>query len=122
MRDRKIKVILQNLPARRSDLPDVPALGELGDTAEAKQVFRLYASVGDIGRSIFAAPGLPPANARILREAFSAMGRDPEFIQAAKQLGGELELATGEELQRAVAKTLDLPASALERARAIFSR
>jgi len=122
MRDRKIKVILQNLPARRSDLADVPALGELGDTAEAKQMFRLYASVGDIGRSIFATPGLPPANARILREAFSAMGRDPEFIQAAKQLGGELELATGEELQQAVAKTLDLPASALERTRAIFAR
>lgn len=122
IRNGKVKIILQNLPVRRSDLPDVPALGELGDTAEAKQLFRLYASVGDIGRSIFAAPGLPADNARILRESFAAMARDPEFIQAAKQLGGELDFETGEKLQQAVAKTLDLPASTLERARAIFAR
>jgi tripartite-type tricarboxylate transporter receptor subunit TctC len=122
LRDRKVKIILQDLPARRPDLPDVPALGELGDTTEAKQLFRLYTSMGAIGRSIFAPPGVPSADTQVLREAFSAMVRDPEFIQAAKQLGGELEPATGEELQQAVAKTLDLPTSALARARAIFAR
>jgi tripartite-type tricarboxylate transporter receptor subunit TctC len=122
LRDHKVKVILQDLPARRVDLPEVPALGELGDTLEAKQLFRLYAGMGAIGRSIFAPPGVPVANTGLLREAFSAMGRDPEFIQAAKQLGGELELATGEELQQAVINTLNVPASAIERARAIFAR
>jgi len=122
LRDRKVKIILQDLPARRSDLPDVPALGELGDTTEAKQLFRLYASMGAIGRSVFAPPGVAPTHTQVLRQAFSIMGRDPQFVRAAKQLGGELELATGEELQEAVLKTLDLPASALERARAIFAR
>ena len=122
LRDHKVKIILQDLPSRRADLPDVPALGELGDTTEAKQLFRLYASMGAIGRSLFAPPSVPVDNTRVLRDAFSAMGRDPEFIQAAKQLGGELELASGEELQQAVTKTLDVPTSALERARAIFAR
>ena len=52
LRDHKVNIILQDLPARRPDLPDVPALGELGTTSEAKQLFRLYASMGSIGRSI----------------------------------------------------------------------
>ena len=64
LRDRKVKIILQDLPARRPDLPDVPALGELGDTTEAKQLFRLYASMGAIGRSIFAPPGVPADSTR----------------------------------------------------------
>jgi tripartite-type tricarboxylate transporter receptor subunit TctC len=122
LQDHKVKVILQDLPTRRPDLPDVPALGELGDTPEARQLFGLYAGMGAIGRSIFAPPGVPAATAQVLREGFSAMGKDPEFIEAAKQLGGELELATGDELQQAVIKTLDLPASAIERARTIFAR
>jgi tripartite-type tricarboxylate transporter receptor subunit TctC len=122
LRERKITVMLQDLANRRADLPDVPALGELGDTDEAKQLFGLYTSMGAIGRSIFAPPGIPATTARVLRDAFSAMGHDPEFIAAARQLGGELELANGEELQRAVERTLDVPASAIERARSIFAR
>lgn len=61
--EKKVKVILQDLPARGPDLPDAPALAELGDTPQDKQITALYASVGSIGRSIFAPPGIPPAAA-----------------------------------------------------------
>ncbi len=122
LRDGKIRVILQDLPARGPDLPDVPALGELGDTPEARQIFALYASMGSIGRSFFAAPGVPARNAKILRDAFVAMTRDPEFIAEAAKAGGDLDLATGEDLQASVDKTLDVPASVLDQARAIFAR
>ena len=122
LRDGKVKVILQDLPARGPDLPDVPALGELGDTLEAKQLFGLYASMGAIGRAFFAAPGVPAVNAKLLRDGFAATTRDPEFIAEANRLGGDLDLATGEELQRAVEKTLAVPASTLDRAQAIFAR
>ena len=120
--DKKIKVILQDLPARGPDLPDTPALGELGDTPEAKQLFGLYASMGAIGRAFFAPPGVPTLNAKILRDAFAAMTKDPEFIADADRMGADLELATGEDLQRSVEKTLDVPASTLARARGIFAR
>ena len=122
LRDKKVKVILQDLPARGPDLQDVPALGELGETPEAKQIFGLYASMGSIGRAFFAAPGVPPRNAKILRDGFAAMTKDPEFIAEAARLGGELDIASGEELQAAVEKTLDVPASVPERVRAIFAR
>ena len=122
LRDKKVRVILQDLPARGPDLQDVPALGELGDTPEGKQIFGLYASMGAIGRAFFAAPGVPARNAKILRDAFAAMTKDPDFVAEASRLGGELELASGEDLQAAVEKTLDVPGSVLERARGIFAR
>src|SRR5262249_5734535 len=64
LRDRKVTVIVQDLPTRRADLPDVPALGELGTTPAAKQLFGLYAGMGEIGRSLFTSPGVPPATVR----------------------------------------------------------
>ena len=122
VRDNKIKVIFQYLGSRNPKLPDAPALGELGDTEEARQLFRLYGSMGDIGRSIFAAPGVPAQNAKILRDAFNAMVRDPEFMAEAERLGAELEPATGEELQSFISRTLEVQPSAVEKAKAIFAK
>ena len=75
LREKKINVILQDLPTRGPDLQDVPALGELGDNAEAKQLLGLYANTGAIGRAFFAPPGLAPATAKVLRDGFIAMTR-----------------------------------------------
>jgi len=122
LRDKKIKVILQDLPERGPELRDVPALGELGDTPEAKQLLGLYANTGAIGRSFFAPPGVAPAVAKALRNGFVAMTRDPEFIADAKKLNADLDLATGEQVQKAVEQTLHVPEPVLARARVIFAR
>ena len=122
LRDRKVKVILQDLPSRRADLPDTPSLADLGETQEAKQLFGLYASMGSIGRAFFAPPGVPALNTRLLREGFLAMTKDPEFIAEAERMAAEIEIATGQELQQSVEKTLDVPQSVLDRARAIFKQ
>ena len=103
VREKKIKVILQDQTTRSRDLPDTPALGELGDTPEAKQLFGLYASTGVIGRSFFAPPGVPALNARILRDGFAAMAKDVEFIADAQKIGAELEIAFHEDIEREVA-------------------
>ncbi len=122
LREGKVKVILQDLPARGRDLRDVPALGELGETPEARQIFSLYASMGAIGRAFFAAPGIPAINAKLLRDGFAAMTLDAEFLADAARMGADLDLAGGDELQRNVQNTLDVPAAVLDRARAIFAR
>ena len=118
----KLKVILQDLPARLPELPDVPALAELGDTPEAKQHTGLYASVGSIGRSFFGPPAMPQAAADQLRAAFMAMMKDPAFLADAQKSSLDLLPAGGEELQTAVAKTLSIPEETIKRAQAIFQR
>jgi tripartite-type tricarboxylate transporter receptor subunit TctC len=123
LRDKKITVILQEQPTRKPDLPDVPALGELGDTPQAKQLLGLYANTGAIGRSIFAPPGLTPATAAALRDGFMAMTKDSAFIDdASKVSADDLDIGSGEDVLAAVQRTLSLPQSVLARARQIFQR
>jgi tripartite-type tricarboxylate transporter receptor subunit TctC len=122
LREGKAKVILQYLSERGAELPDVPALGELGDTPEAKQLLGLYANTGAIGRAFFAPPGLPPTVMKALREAFLAMSRDPGFTADAQQINADIDIGSGEDVQKAVDQTLNVPESVLQRAREIFAR
>jgi tripartite-type tricarboxylate transporter receptor subunit TctC len=122
LREKKVKVILQDLPERGPELQDVPALGELGDNPEAKQLLGLYANTGAIGRSFFAPPSVPPAATKALRDGFAAMTRDPEFIADANKMDAEIQIGTGEEVLKAVEQTLNVPESVLQRARVIFAR
>ena len=121
LREGRVKVILQDLPERSAELPDTPALGELGDTPEARQITGLYASAGAIGRAIFAPPETPPAAVNALRTGFDAMVRDPAFVADALNVGIDLQISTGAALQAVAAKTLATPAPLLARTRAIFA-
>jgi len=122
LREGKVKVILQVLTERGPDLPDVPALGELGDTPEAKQLLGLYASTSAVGRAFFAPPGLSPTVTKALRDGFTAMSKDPQFVADANQINAELQVGSGEEVQKAVERTLNVPEPVLQRAREIFAR
>jgi tripartite-type tricarboxylate transporter receptor subunit TctC len=122
LREGLIKVILQDQVEREPELADVPALGELGDNPEAKQLLGLYASTGAIGRAFFGPPGLAPAIAKALRDGFAAMSRGPEFLADAEKINAELNIGSGEDVQRAVERTLNVPEPVLQRAREIFAR
>jgi len=123
VRDKKIIVILQDQPARKPDLADVPALGELGDSVEAKQLLGLYANTGAIGRAVFAPPGLSPAVTAALRDGFIAMSQDPDFVSDARRISADdLDIGRGEDVLAAVQRTLSVPQSVIARAHAIFGR
>lgn len=122
MRDKKAKVILQDLPERNPELSDVPCLVELGRTAEEKQVLALYGSGGAIGRSIMAPPGVPADVATALRTGFMAMVKDPDFRADIQKSGLELDALSGQALTEVVTKGLDIPDQVRERAKAVFGR
>lgn len=122
LRDKQIKIILQDLPERNAELPDVPALGELGTTPEQKGVLGLYAGNGVIGRSLAAPPGVPAETVKVLREGFAAMVKDPEFTGEIAKMKIDLYPATGEELQASTTKILAVPDSVRQRVNAIFGR
>lgn len=117
---RKVNVIFQYLPDRDPAIEYASSLGEIGDTEEAKQVFRLYGSMATIGRSILGTPAIPPAQTKVLRDAFAKMAADPEFRKEVENLGTEVSFASGEALEAAVKKTLEIPPAAVERLRSII--
>jgi tripartite-type tricarboxylate transporter receptor subunit TctC len=122
LRDRKIKVVLQDLPERSPDLPDVPCLVEFGRNDDEKQVLALYGSGGAIGRSFMAPPGLPPETAKTLRSAFVAMTQDAEFKAEVQKSSLEVDPVAGDALAGVVAKSLEVPERVRERAKSVFGR
>jgi hypothetical protein len=122
LEDKKIKIILQNLPERAADLPDVPALGELGNTEADRQLLRLYASGGTIGRAFIAPPQVPPATMKVMQASFLAMTKDPELIAEMQKANLDLEYAAPDKLAEEVKRTLATPKAVTERAKELLSR
>jgi tripartite-type tricarboxylate transporter receptor subunit TctC len=122
LEEKKIKIILQDVPERAADLPDVPALGELGDNEADRQLLRLYASGGAIGRAFIAPPQVPEATMKVMQASFLAMTKDPELIAEMKKSNLDLEYAPPEKLTEEVKKTLATPKAVTERAKELLSR
>jgi tripartite-type tricarboxylate transporter receptor subunit TctC len=118
----KAKVILQMLPERSPELPDVPALVEFGKTDADRQLLTLYASGGALGRYVLAPPGVPAATARMLREAFNAMVRDKAFLAEASKAKVDVDPVTHDRLEAVVARTLQVDDSTRKRVREIFKQ
>jgi tripartite-type tricarboxylate transporter receptor subunit TctC len=122
LRDRKIRIILQTTPERVAELPETPSLGEIGATAEDRQVFALYASGSAIGRSLIGPPDIPAERLKALRDAFAAMVRDRDFLADIRRLDVELDPLPGEQVSALVARTLAVPVAVRGRAKQAFGR
>ncbi|MDB5508885.1 MAG: hypothetical protein JWL93_1354 [Hyphomicrobiales bacterium] len=122
LRDKKIKIILQDVPERSPELPDVPALGELGNNEADKQLLGLYASGGAIGRAFIAPPGVPDEVMKVLQTAFMEMTKDPDLIAEVQRSGLDLEPVHGDKLRTEIQKTLATPDSVRQRARSLLGR
>ncbi|MFN3889529.1 MAG: Bug family tripartite tricarboxylate transporter substrate binding protein [Beijerinckiaceae bacterium] len=120
LREKKVKVILQDLPERDPELPDVPALLEFGKTEEDKKLLNLYASGGAIGRAISGPPGLPASVTAALRQAFQDMVKDPQLKADLDKAKLDLEPATYQELEATVNRTVNVSDAIRERVRSIF--
>jgi tripartite-type tricarboxylate transporter receptor subunit TctC len=117
VRDRKIKLLLQESSTRDPELPDIPAMVEMGATEEARQILRFFASGSEVGRSIVAPPGMAPETVRTLRRAFDAMFADPAFVDDIKRAGIVVKPMTGERLQAAIADVANFPPALIQKAR-----
>ena len=120
--EKKIKIILQDVPTRSADLPDVPALGELGDTPDDKALLGLYASGGAIGRAFILPPGTNPVAVKALQAGFMAMVKDPEFLSEMEKASIDVDPVGPEELAANIRKTLATSPEVIARAKTIFGR
>jgi tripartite-type tricarboxylate transporter receptor subunit TctC len=120
LKNKLVKIIIQDVPVRDRELPDVPALPEFGQTPEDKQLLGLYASGGAIGRAIFGPPGIPPQTVAALRQGFVAMVKDPAFLADLQKANLDVEPETPESLASVVTATVQIPDSVRARVRSIF--
>ncbi len=115
LRDKKIHLLVQFTQTRHRELKDVPAIVDLGQDDEQRQILSLFAGGAPLGTALLAPPGVPDATA--LRRAFDATLRDPALLAEAAKARVDIEPLTGEELHKVVADTFNVRAEVLARAR-----
>lgn len=59
--------------------PDVPYIADLAPDDRARRIINLLVSGGQLGRPFIASAAVPPERLKILRDAFDATMKDPEF-------------------------------------------
>src|SRR5580704_5376574 len=110
-----VSVLFQGGTKPVPELKDTPFVIDLARGDADKQAIEfLYAGQG-IGRPFVAPPNLPADRLKLLREAFMATMKDPEFIAEAEQRKLTLEPESGEELEALIRKTYATPKPIIER-------
>jgi tripartite-type tricarboxylate transporter receptor subunit TctC len=99
-----MKAVLQSVPARMKDLPDVPRLIEFAKTDDQKNLIQIIVHyANDYSRPFAVPPGTPKDRVEILRKAFQETMKDTEFIAEIDKMQMTLEPLRAEDLTAAVA-------------------
>jgi tripartite-type tricarboxylate transporter receptor subunit TctC len=110
-----INVLLQAGAESRPELKDVPNVLTLARNDEEKQVLEYLYAGQDIGRPFVAPPDMPPERLKMLRDAFAATMKDPEFVADVQRSKLDLEPVDGEHLAALIARIYATPKPIIER-------
>ncbi len=119
LRDKKVNVLVQYAQERHPAFPSVPAMVEFGKTAEDKQILALVGSTAEVGRALMTPPELPADRLAVLRRAMAAMLADPAFKAEMEKRNLEFAPMSGDELQKLIDQTLNVPPAVIDRAIAL---
>jgi tripartite-type tricarboxylate transporter receptor subunit TctC len=117
VREKKIFVIAQAGP-RAADL-DAPSIEDSARTPEERLLIELIVSGTQLGRPM-ATNAAPADRVAVLRGAYAATMKDPEFLAEAKQLGFEVDPVLGEKMQKIVEKVLATPKDVAAKAKGLL--
>jgi tripartite-type tricarboxylate transporter receptor subunit TctC len=117
---KKVLILFQGGAAPNPELKGVPFMLDFAKTPEDKQALEfLYAGQG-IGRPFIAPPNMPPAVVKMVRDAFSATMKDPDFLADAKKQKLDVEPEDGEHLAALINKIYATPKPIVEKIGALI--
>lgn len=116
-------ILLQAAPEPNAELDalHVPNLLSFVKSDLDRKAVALVTSQQIFSRPYAAPPGVPAAQAKILRQAFAAVLRDPKFLADAATTRLDIAPTSGERLQRVVAQLYGAPADVVQRARQLIT-
>ena len=98
-----VNPVLQAMPKKHPDLPNVPLAIDYAKTDEARRLLKYGVhDTAVITRPYFLAPGTPKARVQLLRKAFADTLKDPELLAEAKKANLEIEYVSGEDVDAIV--------------------
>ncbi len=122
VRDKKVNILVQMGAERAPDLPDVPLMHELAKNEVDREVLEFVSLSPSMGRPFVAPPGVPAERVAMLRKAFDATMRDPEFLAEAAASKLEIDPTPGNKLAEIVERTLRASPDTIKRAKQAMSK
>jgi tripartite-type tricarboxylate transporter receptor subunit TctC len=122
-----VRVWLQTESQRHPKIPDVPTVFELMDQYKVpepkRRLFTTYLGIWGFGsRPIVSTPGVPAERVKVLRDAFTKMFKDPEFIEELAKKGWEAKPVGGEELEALAKEVVDQPPEVVSGLKKLLSK
>ena len=120
LRERKLNLLVQGALTPHPELLGVPTpWAYIKDDIDRKAVELMVEFQQAFGRTYLAPPGVPAELVHILRAAFTAVLRDPDFLVEARNLRIDVTPQAGEEIQRIVEALHAAPRHVVERLKQI---
>ncbi len=113
--NKTVNVLLQAGAESRPELAGVPNVLTLARNDEERKVLEFLYAGQDIGRPFVAPPDLPSERLKMLRDAFNATMKDPEFVADVKRNKFDLEPEDGEQLATVINRIYATPKPIIER-------
>jgi len=114
-----VRNIIQTGKKRDAKLPETPTLWELMDRYKTPEPSRRLATLmlasGQLGRPMMGTPGVPADRIKVLRDAFNATMKDPEFLADIDKRQFDLDPVPGEELEKIVKDVMSQPPDIIAR-------
>jgi tripartite-type tricarboxylate transporter receptor subunit TctC len=119
-----VRFLVQTGDKRNHRLPDTPTIWELMDQEKGTEAKRRLARVvlgpGAFGRPILATPGITADRVKLLREAYTKMLKDPEFVADATKRQWEINPVSGERLEALAKEVVHQPPDVIERMKKVM--
>lgn len=115
IKNKTVNLLFQGGAEVNQEIKDVPSIMKFAKDEDSKKALEfLYAGQG-IGRPFVAPPDLSPPVLKMLRDAFTATMKDPEFIAEAKQKKLDVDPEDGEHLEALIKKIYATPKPIVEK-------
>jgi tripartite-type tricarboxylate transporter receptor subunit TctC len=114
--NKRINIIVQLGLKKHPAMGAAPLVTEFAKNDSDRGVLELIFSRQDMGYPVVAPPGVPPERLAVLRKAFEATMRDPEYIADGKKQHLEAAFMRGEEIEALIKRVNASPKDVIDRA------
>lgn len=117
-----ISILVQFSINKHPELKDIPTVVELARSDEQRQILSAVVNAAEIGTAFFTTPGVPADRVELLRRAFDATMKDPEFLAEAERTKLTVGPLAGEALQKLVSEVSNLSPELQEKVKAAYGK
>jgi hypothetical protein len=119
LHDDKLRILVSYGLRPHPELPGVPMLLDYAKTIEQREALMLVLANQDIGWPYMMAQDVPADRVKAIRDAFSAMVKDPEFLAEAARRKLDIRPVGGEEQAKLINDVLSTPQDIVEQVKRI---